>query len=56
MTDAEQHVPVYSTLDDVYADALDVNTRARYERVARAFADAHGHAPDAFARSPGRGN
>ena len=56
MTDAEQHVPVYNTLEDVYAGALDENTKARYARVARACTDAHGHAPDAFARSPGRVN
>lgn len=56
MTDAEQYVPVYTTLEDVYRDALDEKTKARYVRVARAFLDAHGHGPDAFARSPGRVN
>lgn len=55
--DAQQNVPIYSSLSEIYGDALDSKTQARYEGVAQVFAAKYnGETPDAFARSPGRVN
>ena len=57
LDDANERIPVSSSLEEVYGESLTEETRARYAGVREAFEKAYdGRSPEAFARSPGRVN
>jgi len=57
LDDANERIPVASTLEEVYGESLTEETRGRYAGLREAFEKAYdGRSPDAFARSPGRVN
>ena len=57
LDDANERIPVSSSLEEVYGESLTEETRARYAGVREAFEKAYdGRSPEAFARSRASGS
>ncbi|BBN16733.1 N-acetylgalactosamine kinase [Marchantia polymorpha subsp. ruderalis] len=57
MADAEEHVPVFKSLKDVYGNKETLwEAQLRYQKLKTRFFELYGHIPELYARAPGRVN
>ncbi|KAL2611609.1 hypothetical protein R1flu_023301 [Riccia fluitans] len=57
MADVEEHIPVYSSLQEVYGKGEKLSkAQSRYQILKRKFFEYYGHIPELYARAPGRVN